>query len=224
MGRPLTGPDGSERTSSERPNIGSGPVGFGASIPGMKTAPVEHVIKQKTRAEMAKNPEVWQNYNALSRLMRIINRGTVGPMAGRAFAAKFDGQIWPEGADAQDESTWLQPGEYMDVPKEVAWHFCGEFLWNHQAQESKRDIINRYGDWEYEGYEHGSAVGRNAKMVRIGMPPLPDLIVCELGGRGQIKAEWKVLVDIYLKGERLKGVQITQVEADEPYERVKQPA
>lgn len=221
MAKLIGAPDASERTSSERPVVGSGPVGFGANaIPGMKTAPVEHVVRQKTRVEMAKNPEVWKSYNDLSRTIRIINRAAKGPMAGKAFAGKFDGQLWPEGAFEDDEESWLQPGEYMDVPKEVAWHLCGEFLWNPAARDSRMDIVNRYGDWEYEGYPDGISGGR-PKMVRVGLPPLPDLVVGELAGRGdRIKGEWKVLLDIYLKGEKL-GEVVLQAQPEEPFAVVK---
>lgn len=185
---------------SEEKTIGSGKVGFGANaIPGMKTAPVEHVIRAKTRAEMAKNPGVWKTYTELSRNLRIVNRASRGPMAGRAFAARFDGQMWPEGADNDDESTWLQPGEYMDVPKDVALHFCGN-IWD-SSLPNKLDVIQRYGDWRYKEGQGGT--GGMAKMVREGPPELPDLAVIELDGRSKEKGNWKCIYDIYMKGEAL---------------------
>ncbi len=212
---------------NEAKTIGSGKVGFGQNaIPGMRTAPVEHVIRAKTRAEQAKNPEAWKAYNDLSRNLRIVNRATRGPMAGKSFCARFDGQIWPEAADNEDETTWLQPGEFMDVPKDVAIHICGN-IWDPNLP-NKMDIIQRYGDWKYRATPDGS-VGRMAAMVREGPPPIPDLAVIELDGRSKEKGAWKCIYDLYMKGEPLVK-DLTVSEADlasaplEHFERVKTPA
>lgn len=173
-------------------------TGFGANIPGMKTAPVEHIVRSKTREAMAKTPEVWKQYNDLSRTIRIVNRAAKGPLAGKAVIFVFGGEIWPDGAAGDFQDSWLQPGEYMDVPKDVALHICGN-LWD-PALPSKQDIIGRYGDFQYEEHPNGVA-GRMAPMVRTGPPSLPDLAVCEVDGRGREKSGWKMMYELYLKNE-----------------------
>lgn len=196
---------------------------FVSTIPGMKTAPVEHVIRAKTRENMAKTPEAFKLYNELSRSIRIVNRASKGPMAGKPFMAKSNGESWPEGADNDFPETWLQPGEYMDVPKDVALHLVGN-VWDPRLPD-KQDIILRYGDWDYKGNKWGEGSGRMPAMVRSGLPSLPDLAVTEINGRH--KADdigWKCIFDLYLKGERLGDVTITsaelQAEPVEHFERV----
>lgn len=224
MGKPLPPIADEERRHSD--HIGSGPVGFGASIPGMRTAPVEHKIRAATRAQMAKTPEVWKSYNELSRNLRIVNRAQKGPMKGHPFAIRVDGVIWPEGADPEgypDPDTWLQPGEYMDVPKDVALHICGN-VWDKNLP-NKMDIVQKYGDWQYE--EQNQGVGRMAPMVRVGPPDLPDLVVCELDGRSNPKGDWKPIFELYMRGEKLvKDLSVTSEKLAkapvEPFEVVDQ--
>ena len=190
---------------------------FVSSIPGMKTAPVEHVIRAKTRENMAKTPEAFKAYNELARSMRIVNRASKGPLAGKAFMAKCNGEAWPDGADNDDEGSWLQPGEYMDVPKDVALYLCGN-LWDPKLPD-RMDIIHRYGDFQYQGTEWGQGTGRMPPMVRVGFPPLPDLAVSEIDGRHRERGGWKCMVDLYLKGEKVGDVSITEAElAAEPQE------
>ena len=69
----------------------------------MRTAPVEHVVRSKTRAEMAKTPEVWKAYNDLARTIRIVNRAAKGPCAGKPFSAAVNGEAWPDGANGDDD-------------------------------------------------------------------------------------------------------------------------
>lgn len=196
---------------------------FVSSIPGMKTAPVEHVIRAKTRENMAKTPEAFKAYNELSRSMRIVNRASKGPMAGKPFMVKVNGEAWPEGSDNEEPETWLQPGEYMDVPKDVGLHICGN-VWDPKLPD-KADIILRYGDYQYEGYQFGTAGGRMPNMVRTGLPPLPDLAVSEINGRHKEIGGWKCIVDLYLRGERFGDVSITSdslaAEPQEHFELVK---
>jgi|GEM_PF-3728353 len=197
---------------------------FVSSIPGMKTAPVEHVIRAKTRENMAKTPEAFKLYNELSRSIRIVNRAAKGPMAGKPFMARCNGEAWPEGSDNDDESTWLQPGEYMDVPKDVALHMVGN-VWDPKLPD-KQDIILRYGDYQYQETPWGTASGRMPKMIRTGPPPLPDLAVTEVNGRHKTDdLGWKCIVDLYLKGERMGDVSVdsTKLAAEpvEPFELVK---
>ncbi len=197
--------------------------GFVSSIPGMKTAPVEHVIRAKTRENMAKTPEAFKQYNELSRSIRIVNRASKGPCAGQPFMAKCNGEAWPEGADNEYPETWLQPGEYMDVPKDVALHMVGN-VWD-PTLPSKQDIILRYGDYDYKGNKWGEASGRMPAMVRTGFPPLPDLAVSEVNGRHKEVGGWKCIFDLYLKGERFGDVSVSSetlaAEPTEAFELVK---
>ena len=196
---------------------------FVNSIPGMKTAPVEHVIRAKTRENMAKTPEAFKLYNDLARSMRIVNRATKGPEAGKPFCCRVNGEMWPEGADNDYPETWLQPGEYMDVPKDVGLHICGN-VWDPKMPD-KQDIILRYGDFQYQETPWGTASGRMPKMVRAGLPPLPDLAVSEIDGRHREKGGWKCIVDLYLKGERIGDVSMDSLqlaaEPEEHFELVK---
>jgi hypothetical protein len=180
------------------------PTGFGAQIPGMRTAPVEHVVRSKTRAEMAKNPEVWKQYNDLSRTIRIVNRAAKGPLEGKPFCAAVNGEMWPEGA-AGDLDSWLQPGEYMDVPKDVALHICGN-VWD-PALPNRADVISRYGDWQYEEQPLGVA-GKVAPMRKVGPPAVPDLVATEVDGRGKEKGDWKAIYDLYLREPVVKDVAV----------------
>lgn len=204
-----------EKSTGERQ-----PTGFGVAIPGMRTAPVEHIVRSKTRAEMAKNPEVWKAYNELSRTIRIVNRAAKGPSKDRPFVAAVNGEVWPDGALGDHPDTWLQPGEYMDVPKDVALHICGN-LWD-PALPNKADIIGRYGDFEYKEQPNGVA-GRMAPMTRSGPPPIPDLGACELDGRSKEKGAYKMMYDLYLKGESMHG-ELIVTGTDEAFERVAVPA
>lgn len=182
----------------EAPKRHSGPgietPGFGSNSFGMKVAPVEHIVKQKTRASMAENPEVWKEYNALSRHIRIVNRGAKGPCKGKAFLGVHDGQLWPDAADPEDPETWLQPGEYMDVPKDVALHLVGN-VWDPKLP-SRQDIIRRYGDVAYEIAPGGKTDPRNTPMTAIDAAPVPDLIVCEISGDKPL-SEYKAIFELY---------------------------
>lgn len=182
----------------EETTRGKRPVGGFSSEPppGMSGQPVAHAfVRTKTAEQLSKDPDLLKEYNQLARIIRIINRGKKGPMAGKPFAARFNSEVWPEGADDHDPASWLQPGEYMDVPKDVALHIVGN-VWD-PTLPSKMDIIKRYGDVEYEAPPSGKSDPRNASMTAVGPPPLPDLVVCEMGRGDQPASAYIAVFDLY---------------------------
>lgn len=144
---------------------------------------------------MAKTPDVWKQYNDLSRSIRLVNRAQKGPMKDKPFCGVHDGILWPDGADPEDDTTWLQPGEYMDVPKEVAFHMCGN-IWD-PTLPNKADILKRYGDYEYSEPQGGKTNPQGAPMIAVGPAALPDLLVAEASARGKQQSEWKAIFDLY---------------------------
>lgn len=170
-------------------------AGFTTDSFGMRTAPVAHVVRAKTRALQAETPEVWKDYNSLARIIRIVNRGMKGPLKGKGFCGKCNSEMWPEGADPQDEETWLQPGEYMDVPKDVALYFVGN-LWDPKLPD-RIDIIQRYGGPQYERPTNDKVDMRNAPMNAVGPAPLPDLLVCEVGRSDMPASDYRAVFDLY---------------------------
>jgi hypothetical protein len=193
----------SQPTTHSGPVSRSGPAvaspGFVTSgIPGMSVKPVAHEVRRKTRDLQAKTPEVWKAFNALARTMRIVNRADRGPLAGKPFCASFNGELYPDEVDGLDESTWLQPGEYMDVPKEVAFHIVGN-VWDPNLPD-RMNVINRYGGPQYAKPSGGKANPGAAAMQVIGLPRLPDLVVAEVNARGRESSGWIEVFDLYTKG------------------------
>lgn len=175
-----------------------GKPGFESSVPGLQTAPVAHAVRKSTRDLETKTPERLVEFNKLSRTIRIVNRAEVGPLKGKPFMGVHSGEQYPDEIDSLDDSTWLQPGEYMDVPKEVALHLCGN-LWD-PSLPGKVDVTNRYGGLQYVPPAGGSVAGRTAPMIARGMPLLPDLMACEINTRGKVSGEWKSMYELYTKG------------------------
>jgi hypothetical protein len=180
----------------------SGPAaaspGFVSTIPGMSVRPVAHEVRRKTKAEQAKTPDVWREYNALARTIRIVNRAAKGPLAGKPYIGVYNGELYPDETDGLDQTTWLQPGEYMDVPKEVAFHLVGN-VWDASLPD-RMNIVNRHGGPRYARPTGGKANPGAAAMQIVGLPALPDLIVAEVNGRGKESGAWIEVFDLYTKG------------------------
>jgi hypothetical protein len=191
------------------------PGGFGNefTIPGMKTQPVAHEVLTKTRKNLKESGHPVKGFQELARYIRVINRAEHGPLAGKPVMFVYSGETWPEEADGDDATTWLQPGTYMDVPKEVALHICGN-VWD-PALPDKQNITLRYGGPEYKAPPNDVVSGRVPQMIVQGPPPIPDIIVCEVNSRGKMDVNFKYVYDLYAKG--LIGVAVeTRPEKLEP--------
>jgi hypothetical protein len=193
-----TAPDRTPSTRGESGPPAASP-GFTSSVPGMSVKPVaHHVIHSKTRELQAKTPEVWRNYDALARTIRIVNRAMKGPLKDQPFLGSFNGELYPDEVDSLDPATWLQPGEYMDVPKEVAFHLVGN-VWDPTLPD-RMHVINRHGGPQYQKPLGGKANPGAAAMTVIGLPLLPDLVVGEVNARGKNAGVWIEVFDLYTRG------------------------
>jgi hypothetical protein len=191
------------------------PAGFGNEfvVPGMKTQPVAHEVLTKTRKNLKESGHPVKGFKELARYIRIINRAEKGPLAGQPVMFCYSGEPWPEEADGDDEVTWLQPGTYMDVPKEVALHIVGN-VWDESLPD-KQIIGHRYGGPEYKAPPNDVVSGRVPQMIIQGPPPIPDLIVTEVNSRGKMDANFKYVYELYTKG--LVGTKVeTRPEKLEP--------
>lgn len=175
-------------------------AGFTEAIPGMSAAPVpaqERVRKaQRELDKREENRDVHKEFNELSRTMRVVNRGMKGPMKGRAFLGVANGEQWPENVDADDESTWLQCGEFMDVPKDVAFILFGN-LWDPRRPD-RTDIIRKYGNHPFTPPPDEKVSGM-APMTPQGCPPIHDLVIYEIDSRGRKSGDFRFLYDIHCR-------------------------
>ena len=174
-------------------------TGFVDNIPGMKARLVAHAeVSKRTRDAQRKSPDTWKEYNALARTIRVINRAELGPCTGKAYLGCYNGDLWPDESDGNDEGTWLQPGTYMDVPKDVALHLVGN-VWDPTLPD-KNSVISRYGGPKFKPPPGGAVSGRGAPMEIIGPPDLPDLIVVEINSRGRMAPDFKYVYELYVTG------------------------
>jgi len=166
--------------------------------------PMGDVGTARRAVKADKAEDLVPDFRALTRTVRIINRGEKGTLdredgtpgtLHRGFMACVNGELYPDGADPEDEDTWLQPGEYMDVPKDVAISIAGNCF--DPVLPDRNDIIRRYGDFQYQ---EGPAILRNAPTVKVGPPALPDLVLQQVDGRGRLVGEPRAIWDLYLKG------------------------
>jgi hypothetical protein len=156
-------------------------------------------VGQAVRAESGKIvPE--RVYNGLARNFKITNRAKIGPRAGKPFMTCVGGETYPEGANGDDPSTWLQPGEGMFVDRSTAMYICGNVF--DRLLPDKQDIIRRYGDWEFEGIPEQGVVGRIPPLKIIGPPRyMPDLVVEQVDQRGKRMGEPIAMFELYTKGQ-----------------------
>lgn len=175
-------------------------AGFTEAIPGMSAAPRARELARKTQRELDAAgkgfADVHKEYHELSRMMRIVNRAMKGPLKGQPFMGCADSLQWPDDVDSDDERTWLQPGEYMDVPKDVAFVMFGN-LWD-PSRPDRQDIIRKYGNHPFEPPKDEKVAGQ-APMIPTGCPPIPDLVVYEVNARGQRAGEFKFVYDVYCR-------------------------
>ena len=168
------------------------------AVPGMAPAGATAIAKTLGQTQAAKGGAERQ-FERLSSLCKITNRAEKGYV--KHFRTSFDGVIYPDGADEDDNATWLNKGETMTVSLEVALHICGNFL--DPKLPDKQDIIARYGGWEYEGIRSEGLSGGPAPVNIIGPPVgLPDLVVIQVDQRGRELGSPFALYDEYTKGFR----------------------
>src|SRR5579875_3666990 len=158
---------------------------------GIDAAPVGMVVAQESSKLPQENRIV-----GFTRTMKVTNRAEKGPCKGRPFLGSYGGVLYPEGADAEDEATWLQPGESMTIERDAAFHFFGRIF--DPLMPDKQDVIRMYGDYQWEGVPDSGLVGRIPKMRKIGPPPLPDLMIVQVDQRGREIGETASLYDRYM--------------------------
>ena len=179
-------------------------VGVGAftdDAAGLQNAPVSSAVRMATRKT---SPE--RVYDGMPRMWKITNRGEKGALAGKPWACAYEEGSYPEGATS-DERTWLQVGEAMVVSRDVMLHICGNVY--DPRLPDKQDIIQRYGDWEYDVQPtaDGTVAGRVPIMSVIGPPTaMPDLLIepMDLRAKAATGKDFKriSLLETYTKGVR----------------------
>jgi len=159
---------------------------------GMVVAPVgpaQRVAAQKTNAERV--------YAGLSRTWKLTNRAEHGAMKGKPFMFGFNGTLYPEGADGDDSSTWLQPGESMTIDREAAIHVVGDIF--SPLKPDRDQMIAQYGGMEYDMQptQDAKVAGRVPVMTIIGPPvDMPDLLISQVNQRGK-ESEQVSLLEAY---------------------------
>jgi len=138
-------------------------------------------------------------YVGLSKQMRVTNRAKKGAMKGKPWMWVYGGEAYPEDADRSDppdQSTWLQPGESMVVPREVAIHIFGAIF--APGLPDKLDILSKHGGWEYMPTPSAGLPGRMPPMQIVGPPPrMADLLVQQIDGKGKAVGPELSLLETY---------------------------
>lgn len=176
---------------------GKADAGF-ASASGAFAPRAHQTVKKAMRENEREGKVEHKTIATLSATIRVALRGEKGPMAGKPFLGVVNGEQFPDEVDSHDRETWLQPGTYMDVPLEAAYHMFGN-VWDPTLPD-KRDIINRYGGPQYAPPPGDKVAGRGAPMVIAGLPKIPDILLAEVDRRGNVKGEWKSVFELYTKG------------------------
>jgi len=101
-----------------------------------------------------------------------------------------DGQMYPDGAVSDDKSTWLQPGEDLYLPTEIALGLFGMFgIDGPEANKERLRVIIMHGNWQFEGIPFEGSK-KNVSMNIIGPPPkLPDLMLSFVDQRNKSLSE-----------------------------------
>jgi hypothetical protein len=163
-------------------------AGFDSASPSGTFAPRAHnVVKQKTREHIASSGDPHRTYAELAQTIRVGLRAEKGPLKGKPFLGVVDGEQFPDEVDSRDRATWLQPGSYMDIPKQAAYHLFGN-VWDPDLPD-RRDVINRYGGPQYAPPPGGTVAGRGAPMVIKDFPKIPDVLLVEVDRRGRVRTE-----------------------------------
>lgn len=123
--------------------------------------------------------------------VKVINRAELGAMKGRPICLFANSQSFPMEADMDDETTWLQPGESMEVPRGVIVINFG-YIFTGLVQEEKTKIIRGFGDYQYLEANRDSG----SRSLFITGPPLglPDLVMVQLDSK---KKETGPKIEIY---------------------------
>ena len=112
----------------------------------------------------------------MPKTVRVENRAEKGYV--KQWFGVVNGELYPEGARDDDPATWIQPGDTIYLPTEIALTLFGFFGSDGQkSMEERERVIKMFGDWQYEGIPfEGSR--RQVSMHKVGPPPnLPDFIL-----------------------------------------------
>jgi hypothetical protein len=131
-------------------------------------------------------------FRGAPKFWKVTNRAKLGNV--KVWMGAFNGESYPEGVDANDKSTWLQPGQHMMVPLEAGLHFVGN-VFDRAAPDALR-IIEATGGMQLE--TESATPGRNAPVRPIGGPiGLPDFIVEPIDGRFRRVGEPIAVYEMY---------------------------
>lgn len=120
------------------------------------------------------------------RSVRITNRAQNGNI--KQWFATWSSNFYPSTVEPMDKSTWLQPGESIDVPFYVALQACGNFLAEDKEFNDERDrYVSKVGGWHFEASKPGPRQNADLLNGNIIGPPImaPDLVIEILDERGK---------------------------------------
>jgi hypothetical protein len=131
-------------------------------------------------------------------MAKITNRAEQGNFAGQPCLFYYASQVYPVGANPEDTSTWLQPGESYIVSRDECFGIFGNVF---TAKVDDLDTLaNRFGGWEMEPLSDSDLRGRNIKVKVIGLPVrMPDIIVQLVDGGQRPMGKSVALLDLCAK-------------------------
>ena len=143
-----------------------------------------------------RNPDTEFPLAGLPKTFEVFNRAQLGNV--KVWAAGFDSVMYPEGA-TEDRTTWLQPGESLNVSLEVVLHFFGNIF--HPTFQGACDVIEACGGFQCEprGELYSSPKGIAPPRIIGGPLFLPDFILTGKDGRNKIAFGPFALYEVYDK-------------------------
>lgn len=169
----------------------------------MKPAPINFVNSDTPRIqiEQSKPPGTIP----MRKNVRVTNRAEKGSLKGQPILLGFAGKIYPEEADVDDTTTWLQPGESVVLDKDIIIANFGNICFHKEKnafdKASRDSVANRFGGYLHEPVPSAGLNTRQASMRIIGPPVnLPDVVLEQLDSRGKAISEPVAVFDIITSG------------------------
>jgi len=168
-------------------NVVDTPVITQTGVAGAQHFPPTDSIQSIGASAIAKS--VSQRNNAvefslanLPKQFEVFNRASLGNI--KVWTRGFDSVSYPEGA-TDEKSTWLQPGETMNLPLDAVLHFFGNIF--NPTFEGAVAVIEACGGFLLEPRGEMHADARNIPPPRIIGGPLflPDFILTGKDGRNR---------------------------------------
>lgn len=164
------------------------PVITQTGVPGAQYVPPTDSIQSIGASAIAKsvaqrNNTVEFSLAHLPKNFEVFNRAKLGNI--QVWARGFDSVTYPEGA-TDDKSTWLAPGETMNLPLDAVLHFFGNIF--SPSFDMAVSVIEACGGFLLEPRGEMHADARNIPPPRIVGGPLylPDFILTGKDGRNRI--------------------------------------